>query len=253
MQNCLRPAAVQILTAVLLLVSPLGSHAQIQPGTAWHEAVSTDLDVDFGDTGFHARWRFQRCECGDLHVRVEQVAPDGVLHAELLMVGGQVLLARNYDGQDVDIEPLIQAPSLMLQLAHTIFNLSQPAGPYAVGAKQQWEVSEENIDFKLDTGLATGMFAAPWQVSGSGWKTDTGRIRFEVDFTFTNPLPADPQATNTMVFSGDLDFQQRDFPYTETTDMGGWKIQWLVSNDRESEAVPKGVTLKELRQHAEDL
>ena len=135
--------------------------AEVDKGTLWRDAVVTVLDVDFGDTGFHARWSFHRCDCGDLQVQVEQVAPDGVLTGELLMVDGKALLSRGFGQQNVDNEALIQAPSLMLQLTHTLLNRSQPKGPHAVHQKQQWDVTEKHVDFKLDNGLATGAFAAP--------------------------------------------------------------------------------------------
>ncbi len=89
-------------------------------------------------------------------VQVEQIAPDGVLTGELLMVNGQALLTRDFEEQGVDIEPLIQAPSLMLQLAYAMLNRSQPRGPYAVNEKQYWDETEKAIDFQLNTGLATG-------------------------------------------------------------------------------------------------
>jgi hypothetical protein len=222
--------------------------AEVEMGTLWRDAVVTDLDVDFGGTGFHARWRFHHCECGDLQVQVEQIAPDGILTGELLMVGGQVLLARGFQQQDVDIEPLIQAPSLMLQLAYAMLNRSQPEGPYAVNDKQVWDVTEKSKDFKLDTGLASGTFPAPWTVKGSGWKTDSGHRRFELLFEFSNPMPGNPDQTGSFVFSGDLDFGQQVFPYTDTTTLEGWRVQWISLNERESKPAPEGLILKELRQ-----
>ena len=224
------------------------AQAQVSPGTLWREAVITELDVDFGNTGFHARWRLQRCDCGDLYAQVEQVAPDGVLAGDLLMVSGQVLLAKGFAGQDDDIEPLIQAPSLMLQMVFELLNRSEPEGPAAVNDKQSWDTTEANIDIKLNTGLATGIFPAPWRITGSGWKTDAGQHRFELVFSFSNPQPGGLKTTDSITFSGALNFQKRPFPYVESTDLGGWKIQWLSHDDRESESAPAGLTLKTLRQ-----
>jgi hypothetical protein len=245
---------VSIFVALLILIAGLQTvHAQVEEGTLWREATITELDVDFGGTGFHARWRVHRCQCGDLYAQAEQVAPDGVVSGELLMVGGQVLLSRGFEGQGEDIEPLIQAPSLMLQLAYAMLNRSQPKGPYAVNEKQAWDVKEEEIDFKLDTGLATGIFPAPWGVKGSGWETAAGHRRFDLVFQFSNPAPGDPEASGSLLLSGDLDFRKQEFPLAETTDLGGWRIQWLSLDDRESEAVPEGLTLKTLRQQVRDL
>ena len=126
---------------VLLLASPL-ANAQIHKGTLWRDAVVSKLDVDFGG-GFHARWQYHRCDCGDLRVTVEQIAPDDMLTGELLMVDGQVLLSRGFKQQGVDIEPLIQAPSLMLQLTFELLNKSQPKGPHAVKRKQTWDETEK--------------------------------------------------------------------------------------------------------------
>lgn len=235
---------------VLLLMASQPASAQIEKGPLWRDAVVTELDVDFGDTGFHARWRFHRCDCGDLQVMVEQVAPDDILTGELLMVDGQVLLAKGFEQQGIDIEPLIQAPSLMLQLAYELLNRSQPKGPGAVAGKQVWEGTEETIDFHLDTGLATGAFGAPWSVNGSGWEAGGDHIRFELSFQFTSSEPGKPAETGSITFSGDLDFSQQDFPYPESTGLEGWRLQWISLNDRESKPAETGLTLKALRQKA---
>ncbi len=89
--------------------------------------------------GFHARWRFHRCECGDLQVMVEQVAPDDMLTGELLMVDGQVLLSKGFEQQGDDIEPLIQAPSLMLQLAYRVVEPQSAQRPCCGQRKAEME------------------------------------------------------------------------------------------------------------------
>ncbi len=243
---------VLLSTFILLLTGLQTAVAQVEKGTLWRDAVITELDVDFGGTGFHARWRFHRCHCGDLQIQVEQIAPDGMLTGELLMVDGQVLLSHGFEQQGADIEPLIQAPSLMLQLIYELLNRSQPQGPNAVDEKQAWDEKEKSRDFKLNTGLATGIFAAPWEIKGSGWKAESGHRRFELAFQFSNPSPGNPDETSSITFSGDLDFRKQGFPYPESTNLEGWRIQWISKDDRESEAVPEGLTLKELRLQAKE-
>ena len=181
-------------------------------------------------------------------MQLEQIAPDGVVNGELLMVGGQVLLARGFEQPEPDIEPLIQAPSLMLQLAFQMLSSVQPQGPYALKEKQVWEQSEPNLDFKISTGLATGIFAAPWNIKGSGWKTDAGHYRFELFLQFSIAMPGESEAKSSITLSGDLEYQQHDFPYDGSTDLGGWSIQWIAVNDLESEPAPAGLTLDALRQ-----
>ena len=222
--------------------------AQVDKNTLWRDAVVTDLDVEFDGTGFHARWYYHRCHCGDLLVRVEQIAPDGVFTGELIMVDGQILLARGFEQQGDNITPLMQAPVLMLQLANAVLNLSEPRGPHAVSEKQRWDVEEQHVDFKLDTGFATGTFAAPWRVDGSAWRTDTSHRRFELTFQFANPTSDNPDQTGSITFTGDLDFHQQSFPYPESTSLDGWRIQRFATGEDESSLISDGLTLKALRE-----
>jgi len=231
----------------LLGAAPAGAVAQVGNNTLWRDAVVTTLDVDFTGTGFHARWQFQRCQCGDMLINIEQDAPDGVLTGELLLVDGKVLLARGFEGQGADITPLTQAPMLMLQLANALLNRSEPRGPSAVVGKQAWDVEEPARDFKLDTGFATGTFAAPWRVKGSAWKAESGHRRFELSFEFANPMPGKPDATGSITFSGNLDFSKQDFPYTESATFKGWRIQRFGTGEDKSKPVADGLTLKVLR------
>lgn len=237
-----------IAASVLLFAGLQTAAAQLEKGTYWRDAVITVLDVGFGDTGFHARWRYHRCLCGDVWVKVEEIDPDSVVSGELMLVGGKVLLSRGMQDQGGGIEPLIQAPTLMLQLAHALLNRSQPMGPHAVNEKQTWDVTEKNQDLKINTGMTTGTFTAPWSVKGSGWDSGPGRRRFELLFEFTVVLPGQKEVRDSMTLSGDLDFRKQEFLYPESTNLEGWKIQWFSRGEPESKPAPKGLTLKDLRQ-----
>lgn len=241
------------LAIMLVATANSPAFAQAEEGSLWRDAVVSDLDVDFGDTGFHARWKFHRCDCGDIRVMVEQIAPDGIVTGELLMVSGVVLLARGFDQQGGDIEPFIQAPSLMLQLAYSLLNVVESNGPGAVDAKQQWNVVEQKLDFKLDTGLATGMFAAPWRLKGSGWKTESDSLRFELLFQFSTGEPGAANHSESITLTGDLDYLNEEFPYSPTTVLDDWRVQWVSLNETESQVITGGLTLDELRQKADQL
>lgn len=244
------PSLLFLLTSGLLALSvlPQAAHGQIEEAMLWRDAVVSDLDVDFDGTGFHARWRYHRCDCGDLQVMVEQVAPDDMLTGELLMVDGQVLLSKGFEQQGEDIEPLIQAPSLMLQLAFELLTRSQPDGPASVNKKQAWNKREKSKNFHLDTGLATGAFAAPWSVKGSGWRAGSDHVRFEFVFGFTSSEPGQPVQTSSITFSGDLDFGQQDFPYPGTALLEDWRVQWISKDERKSNPAEEGLTLNALRE-----
>ena len=247
------PFPTSMILAFMAMVAGLQTaNAQVDRHTLWRDAVVTELDVNFGNTGFHARWHFHRCHCGDLQVKVEQVAPDSVLTGELLMVDGQVLLSKGFTEQGKDIEPLIQAPSLMLQLALELLNRGQPDGPHSVDTRQKLEIVEKNRDFKLDTGLATGVFAAPWKVQGVTWKTENGHRRFEFQFQFSNAIPEKPDGTTSMTFSGDFDFRKQGFPYPPSTSLDGWRIQWLSLGEKEAKPAADGLGLEKLREQVKN-
>ena len=246
--NSKRLRATLMASLVLLMAGTQVASAQIEKSTLWRDAAVTVLDVDFGGTGFHARWTYHRCYCGDLLVQVEQIAPDGVITGDLLMVYGQVLLARGFADEGDSITPLMQAPVLMLQLANAMLNRSEPAGPYALDDKQKWHDVEKNIDFNLNTGFATGTFAAPWRVDGSGWRTEAGHRRFELVFEFAAPQPDDADMTASITFSGDMDFRKQGFPYPESTVLDGWKIQRFALGEESASLISDGLTLKALRE-----
>jgi len=253
MKKLISLAVYLLATLVLLVTGVQTAAAQVSKHTSWRDAVITDLNVDFIGTGFHARWKFQRCSCGDMLLKVEQDAPDGVLTGELLLVDGQILLSRGFEGQGADITPLMQAPMLMLQLADALLNRSEPKGPFAVAAKQAWDAEEKRKSLNINTGFATGTFAAPWSVKGSGWKTGSGRRRFEFSFRFANPLPDNPDATGSITFDGNLDFRKQGFPYPESTNLDGWKVQRFALGEDESKLISDGLTLKALHKEASSM
>lgn len=237
------------MVAVFMLASA-SVNAQVDKNTMWRDAVITDMNVDFGGTGYHASYHFHRCDCGDLLMQVEQASPDSTEAGDLLMIDGQTLLSRGFDGQGNNIAPLVQAPLLMLQLTGALLNRTQPKGPYVVEDKQQWDAEELKIDFSLNTGFATGTFAAPWSVIGTGWNTADGHRRFEMVFKFVSPAPEDINATSYISFSGDLDFRKQGFPLPPNTILDGWHIQHFAEGEDDSTLVAGGLTLKTLREQA---
>lgn len=251
--NHISRGLTRLLTIPVLLSMVMApALAQVEKSTMWRDAVVTDINVDFGGTGFHANYHYQKCQCGDLLVQVEQDAPDSVETGDLLMIEGQTLLSRGFEGQDASISQLIQAPILMRQLVDALLNRSEPQGPYAVDSKQTWDVKEPKTDFNLNTGFATGTFSAPWSVKGTGWKTAEGHRRFELTFEFGAPTEDNPDLTSYIGFSGNLDYQDEQFPLAETTVLDGWKIQYFAAGEEVSKPVPAGLTLKALREEMKE-
>ncbi len=243
------------LAGLLLLATPLvATWAEAQdaepdiPRTdRWHEPHVTLLDVDFTHTGFQARWEYFHCACGDILVRLEQSAPDGVVTGELLLVGGQALAARGMVSLTPDLEPMLQAPSVMMHLAFTLLEYTAPKGPGSVTERTNLTAGHGSQDLEIDSGLATGTFKAPWTVTGEAWPSGEGQRRFELRFEFANPTPEDPNGTSAFSFSGGQDYRRDDFPLAPETPLEGWRLQWVSDGEMQAREAPAGLTLEGLR------
>lgn len=239
------------LSSLLLLLLPLAGFADAIPETKrWHEPYTTLLDVNFVDTGFQARWEYFHCGCGDILVRLEQSAPDGVLTGEMLLIDGQVLAARGAVSLAPDLEPMLQPPSIMLHLAFALLEQAAPRGPGAVGERRSVDAGSLLSDLKLNSGLATGTFPAPWEVTGEVWASGEGQRRFELRFEFTNPDSLEPDGKTVFTFSGGQDYRNDDFPFPDALPLDGWKVQWISRGEEVAADPPEGLTLGKLREEA---
>lgn len=241
-------------TFILLLMLLPAMAPRADDGVAqikrWHEPFVTLLDVDFVDTGFQARWEYFHCGCGDILVRLEQTAPDGVMTGELLLIDGQVIAARGLVSMSPDLEPMLQPPSIMLHLAFALLEKGAPKGPGFVTDRQplQAESLRENLD--LNSGMVTGKFEAPWNIEGEVWASGPGQRRFEMRFEFANPLEGAPDNKGRFRFTGGQDYRRDDFPFPGSLSMEGWRIQWISKGEEIASDAPAGLTLDALREEA---
>jgi hypothetical protein len=251
--------SIRNVPALAALIAPLAVTAvsgparaeTIEPTTRWHEPYVTLLDVNFVNTGFQARWEYFHCGCGDILVRLEQTAPDGVLTGEMLLIGGRALAARGMVSLSSDLEPMLQAPSVMMQLAFTLLEITMPKGPAWLVERQGLATASRDNDLEIDSTLATGSFAAPWQVTGEAWPSGDGQRRFDLTFEFANPSPEAAGGRTTFTFTGGQDYRRDDFPLAPETPMAGWKLQWISRGETSPAEVEDGLTLQDLRDQAE--
>jgi len=226
---------------------------EIAPGTGWHEAGVTLLDVDFDHTGFHSRWEYFRCDCGDISVRLEQTAPDGVITGEMVLVGGKALIARGMVTQAGDLEMMAQAPILMVQLAFGLLQRGIPGGPTDFAVDMDIDVEEEAVDVELNSGLATGRFGAPWVLKGRAWRSGPSKRSFKMDFIFTSPMEGRENDKAKIAFTGAQQFDKDVFPLHEDTPLDGWSIQWIANGEITAKPAPEDMTLGSLREQVKAL
>lgn len=244
--------ASTLFAATLLATAPAMGADDITRETRWHEPVANILDVDFGDgSGFHARWSYFHCDCGDVLIRFEQGAPEGVTTGEMLLIDGQVLAARGGVAEVDDLETMLQAPLLMLHLSFGLLERAMPAGPSVVGERRKkFEAADSLNAYRLESARYTGTFEAPWKATGEAWSGAEGRRRFEMDFTFTLRDAQGGEDESTISFSGGQDYREGAFPLHESTSLEGWKIQWISHHESVAHAAESGLTLAGLREQA---
>ncbi|KAA9130819.1 hypothetical protein F3N42_10640 [Marinihelvus fidelis] len=238
------------LAATWALAGAAMAADDIDAGTGWHDPVANVLDVDFGDgSGFHARWSYFHCECGDVLIRFEQGAPEGVTTGEMLLIDGQVLAARGDIAQVDDLETVLQAPLLMLHLSFGLLERAVPEGPSAIGERRHRFSASDNLNaYRLESGRYSGTFDAPWKASGQAWSGAESRRRFEMDFTFTLRDDQGGEDESTITFSGGQDYRPGAFPMQEESSLEGWKVQWISRNETVAHAAESGLTLGALRE-----
>ena len=78
----------------------------------------------------------------------------------------------------------------------------------------------------------------------------SNRRRFELVFSFKNPLPEAPVGMSKITFTGGQDYARDDFPLNDATPMAGWKLQWLNQEDGQVLEPEEGATLGGMREQA---
>ncbi len=244
------PSALVMAATVIAMDDAVAEN--IDQETRWHEPVANILDVDFGDgSGFHARWEYFHCECGDVLIRFEQGAPEGVTTGEMLLIDGQVLAARGDVAQVEDLETMLQAPLLMLHLSFGLLERGVPEGPSAVGKdRRKFSAGDKLNTYRLESARYTGAFGAPWEVQGETWSGAESRRRFEMAFTFTLRDELGGQDESVITFSGGQDYRPGAFPLHESTSLEGWKVQWISRNETVAHPADSGLTVAGLREEA---
>lgn len=236
----------------MLLGLPGATAWAIEPETHWAQPFFTRLDVRFPGQGFHARWDFHRCDCGDALIKAEETLPEGVSAGELLLVDGRVLLVRGFEGRGADRRSMIDSPLLMLQLLFVLMQKALPEGPAELGERRELSHSDVRYPLELETGGAMGGFPAPWEVNGVAYRFADGSHRFDLEFGFETRLIGEPVNRSEIQLSGILDFRAQEFPIAEDFIIEDWDLVPLI--DAESgayDSLPEG-TLAALRQRVRE-
>jgi hypothetical protein len=240
-----------LLTAVFSSTGRAGPELEISEGiprgTTWLQPYFTQLDTSFPGDAFHARWEIHRCQCADVLIRSEETYPQGIITGEQLLVGGRALLTRGFEKFTGDQRSLLDSPLLMLQLLFALVQKSVPDGPAGLEGPTEIQYSEQQHAIDLDTGMAHGRFAAPWQLNGEIHRTDDGSHRFDLQFEFQVKIDDQPSQSSAIRLTGLLDYQVRKFPVQDDLSLQGWSILDMQTEAPDRFATADINKLEELR------
>jgi hypothetical protein len=114
---------------------------------------------------------------------------------EMMVVGGQILLAKNVEmapGAEIDA---LDAPAIEMRLAMMLLEKGVPAGPASVRAQQPVNVSESTEPLEVSTPSASAQYPAPWSLHGMVTRVDATHLEYKLTFDFD-------QAAQPLIISG---------------------------------------------------
>ncbi|MEX0958194.1 MAG: hypothetical protein WDZ63_02805 [Burkholderiales bacterium] len=148
----------------------------------WFAANRLTLDMVDDRRKFSASWTFEVADNNDIRVVKKETASGETIEGEVMVVGGQRMLARGFEVQEGNELGAVDGPVLSMQLALRLLEFALPAGPRSIETATTIEYKSDKNDLVLATPSADGGFPAPWAVRGKAERAGDSAIRFDMSF-----------------------------------------------------------------------
>jgi hypothetical protein len=148
----------------------------------WFAANRLSLDMTDERRKFSASWIFEIADNNDLRVMKKETASGKTIEGEVMIVGGQRMLARGFEVPEGNELGAVDGPVLSMQLALRLLEFALPAGPGSVRTNAPISYRSEAESLALATPSADGGFPAPWEVRGKAERVGDSAIRFDMTF-----------------------------------------------------------------------
>ena len=193
--------------------------------TAWNTAFdSFDIAVPGKKPGEYAHWRVEASMAThDFQISVDQLESGKRMRGKLAMVGGRVLITKDLaleDGYEIDA---VDAPLLYTLLTAKLLGSAFPQGPESLKGTRPVKFAEKREGFRIGTPSASADFVAPWSVTGTATKEESGSVRFDLRFTSSLPEGAKPPEF-TVQLKGSLEHAGGDPALSDDMQLNGWKV-----------------------------
>ncbi len=204
------------LTAAVLIACQAAC-TEVSDPVPWQPSV---IDITKTVIG-HPDQLFTKLEMapnGDARVTYETTDGESPQAGTILVISGRWMLVKGLNlekGREID---LLDIASLNSQLLLTLLSKSLPNGPPAAGDAQEISFTEEVEPIQVSTSSASGVYPAPWSVTGNARALSNSTVTYSIDFNVKRgDVP-------TMHLEGAVSTPSAAIELSDSMSLTGWTV-----------------------------
>ena len=177
----------------LLLLVPLlaaSDPAENSAAAAWFKPTTISVRFSTPPSRDYSAATIATASNGDMQIQSSGSSDGREFAGDLMVISGNYLLARGVElpaGAEIDA---LDGPALEAQTVMKLLARAMPAGPDAVKGTQAIAVSEPHDAIEVATPSASGVYAAPWHLTGAIKRETDAKLTFSLSFNFAGaPQP----------------------------------------------------------------
>lgn len=151
--------------------------------TSWHEGNRIELILTDDQSQNRSRWLVSLYSGNDIIIEKDERYQGQSIQGVLGIIGGRMMITKDLSlksGYEIDAA---DGPALMIQLLLRLLSESAPEGPIKISAPVAIDHQEPEKGIKVATAAASGVFGAPWSVTGSLAPEKDSVINFDLQLT----------------------------------------------------------------------
>lgn len=157
------------------------SDAICAAGSPWFSATHFTVQIEFPGTGEGGSLAFSFAETGSLAIDSELTEQGQTKKGKILLLDNRLLLTDFEPEKDREIYAL-DSPVLIYQLAITLLSTAFPEGPQDFKGKSIVDLEERMRGIAVATSSTSGLYRAPWRVTGLIGRRDPQSIDYAFNF-----------------------------------------------------------------------
>ena len=147
----------------------------------WFSATHFTVQIEFPGTDDRGSLSFAFADPGSLTIDSEQVEQGQARKAKILLINSRLMLTDFEPEKGREIYAL-DSPVLLYQLAISLLATAFPEGPQDFKGKSVVELEDRKRGIAVGTSSMSGLYRAPWHVTGSIRRKDMQSIEYDFEF-----------------------------------------------------------------------